>query len=172
VIPDINQALRYAAQRHAGQTRADRQTPYIRHPECVVAVLRRHGYADPHLLVAAAVHDLVEDTQTTREDLAQQFGERVAAIVAEVTDPDGLSFDERRRLQLLRIVEASREAQALKLADRICNLGDAIRARPPHWTDERFALYVDAARSMAMLVREDHPGLAQGLLDLVAHART
>lgn len=168
----VKRALRFARERHHGQTRADGVTPYIVHPESVVEILRRHGVSDPHVLAAAALHDVVEDTPTPIGEIRERFGEGVADIVGPLTDPPGLKGEERRKVQLERILRSAPGVQQIKLADKISNMQDAVSNRPPDWTDEAFDRFVRHAEVMGEALLRVHPELCHELLALVHKARS
>jgi len=127
-------AIRFAAEAHRRQSRKDGRTPYIVHP---VAVLRRLssdlGVEDADLLCAAVLHDVIEDSTVTREELELRFGVRVAGWVQELTVPPGLHGpavpDEKKTEALVRDVgRMSWEAVLVKLCDRWDNLRDMANA--------------------------------------------
>src|ERR1700731_1125405 len=99
----VSEAADLAARRHNGMARKGRgNEPYINHlAEVANLVSEATGGADAELVAAGWLHDPIEDTGTTREELADRFSARVAAIIAEVTDDMGLPKDERRRLQVV-----------------------------------------------------------------------
>src|SRR5881628_2714203 len=111
-------ALAFAAHKHRDQRRKDAQaSPYINHPIALADVLvNEGGVTDVDVLCAALLHDTVEDTATTHEELANAFGSRIARIVAEVTDDKSLPKAERKRLQVEHAASLSREAKLVKLA--------------------------------------------------------
>src|SRR5919109_4461135 len=119
-------ALAFAAHKHRDQRRKDAEaSPYINHPIALADVLvNEGGVSDVEVLCAALLHDTVEDTATTPQELAEDFGPRIARIVAEVTDDKALSKAERKRLQIEHAAGLSPEAKLVKLADKICNLRD------------------------------------------------
>lgn len=137
-------AAAFAAERHRHQRRKDAEaSPYINHPLTLAAILVGEGrVADAEVIAAALLHDTVEDTETTLEELTVRFGPRVAGIVAEVTDDKDLPKAERKALQVSRAAHKSPGAKLVKLADKIANLRD-LAASPPHdWPAERRAAYV------------------------------
>src|SRR5262252_1628928 len=98
-VADILAALRFAAERHRTQTRKDGETPYVNHLIDVAELLARvGGVRERDVLVAAILHDTVEDTGTKPDELAAEFGARVAGIVVEVSDDKSLPKQERKRL--------------------------------------------------------------------------
>lgn len=136
--PELDRAIRYAAEAHAGtEGEGEHPLPYITHPMEVLIVLRQVGaVTDEALLVAAVLHDTLEETETTEADLRRHFGDRVTALVKELTrtepddaDREGLDKDAvwslRSGLLMSDIAGMSAQARTIKLADRICNLRDA-----------------------------------------------
>src|SRR5256714_6464030 len=110
-------ALAFAAHKHRDQRRKDAEaSPYINHPIALADVLvNEGGVTDFEVLCAALLHDTVEDTATTHEELVDAFGSRIARIVAEVTDDQDLPKQERQRHPIERAPLLSRVAQTLKL---------------------------------------------------------
>lgn len=138
----LDEAIRFAAERHKGQTRDGKAPlPYITHPIEVLTNLRYVGQVtDEDMLVAAVLHDLEEETQTTHEEILAAFGEQVAMLVNELTRVEPLDIEiaslrsediyELRTEYLLQgIEEMCDEAKAIKLADRLSNLREAKRTR-------------------------------------------
>jgi len=123
----VSEAADLAARRHNGMARKGRgNEPYINHLAEVANLLAAAtDGADAELVAAGWLHDTIEDTATTREELAQNFSERVAALVVEVTDDMTLPKSERRRLQVVDAPKKSAGAKLVKIADKISN----IRAR-------------------------------------------
>jgi guanosine-3',5'-bis(diphosphate) 3'-pyrophosphohydrolase len=157
----VLEALGFAAHKHRDQRRKDASaSPYINHPIALANVLVREGaVSDPDVVAAALLHDTLEDTQTTLGELRAAFGERVARIVEEVTDDKSLPKAERKRLQIERAAALSREAQLVKLADKICNLRDMADHPPTSWDLARRREYFDWAKAVIDRVRGAHPGL-------------
>ena len=154
-------AADFAAERHRTKRRKDAAaTPYINHPLALARVLRiEAGIADVDVLVSAILHDTVEDTETSVEELEREFGKVVAGIVAEVTDDKRLPKPERKRLQVEHAPHISSQAKLVKLADKICNLRDVVDAPPAHWPLERRRAYFEWAKAVIDGLRGAHPGL-------------
>jgi GTP diphosphokinase / guanosine-3',5'-bis(diphosphate) 3'-diphosphatase len=155
-------AIAFAADKHRMQRRKDIEaSPYINHPIALADVLANEAnVVDVNVLAAAILHDTVEDTETTLEELAACFGAKIAGIVAEVTDDKRLPKAERKRLQVEHAHAASPEAQLVKLADKICNLRD-VEARPPaNWSLERKREYFDWGKAVVDGMRTRHAGLS------------
>ena len=123
------------------------------------ATLNEGGVTDVEVLCAALLHDTVEDTATTHEELAEAFGARIARIVAEVTDDKLLPKAERKRLQVEHAATLSPEAKLVKLADKTCNLRDVAVRPPAHWDLARRREYFDWAKRVVDGVRGAHPRL-------------
>jgi len=159
----IFDALRFAALRHSRQRRKDVDgTPYINHPIAVVDTLWRVG-AVRHVptLVAGILHDTVEDTDTTPEELRHLFGEEVERIVLEVTDDRRLPRPERKRLQVEHASRKSPPAKCIKLADKICNIRDVTHTPPPGWSIERRREYLDWSERVVAGLRGVNPALEE-----------
>lgn len=155
-------ALVFAAHKHRGQTRkgAERH-PYINHPITVASILIHEGQVtDPAVLCAAFLHDTVEDTDTTLEELEAEFGPVIAGLVREVTDDKSLEKPERKRLQVEHAPHLSPGAALVKLADKIANLRDIAAAPPVDWDAVRKREYHAWAKRVVDGLRHVHPGLA------------
>src|ERR1041385_6616149 len=98
----ILKALRFAADKHTHQRRKDADaSPYINHPIAVAEAFCSIGkVSDPIAIVAAILHDTIEDTETSGAELEQYFGAEIRAIVEEVTDDKSLPAETRKRLQV------------------------------------------------------------------------
>lgn len=142
-------AVCFAAHKHRDQRRKDAHaTPYINHPLEVARLLTEAGVEDTDVLIAAILHDTIEDTATTSEELADSFGDRVTGLVLEVTDDKSLAKIERKRLQVVKAAGKSREAKMIKVADKIANLRD-LRSSPPPWDKARIGAYLHFAELVA-----------------------
>jgi guanosine-3',5'-bis(diphosphate) 3'-pyrophosphohydrolase len=157
----VVRALHFAAGKHRGQRRKDvHASPYINHPIAVLSILAEEGgIAEPAVLCAALLHDTIEDTETTPEELEAAFGVQVRDIVLAVSDDKTLPKAERKRLQILHAAEASYEARLVKLADKIANLRDLAASPPADWDKVRRVGYCEWACSVVDQVRGTHEGL-------------
>jgi guanosine-3',5'-bis(diphosphate) 3'-pyrophosphohydrolase len=158
----ILKAASFAAEKHRDQRRKDAEaSPYINHPIALANLIANEGgVADPDVLCAALLHDTIEDTETTADELRGAFGDVVTGIVLEVTDDKSLPKAERKRLQIEHAARASPQAKLVKLADKICNLRDILSSPPADWHVERKQEYFDWAAKVVAGVRDVHPGLA------------
>jgi len=154
-------ASAFAAHKHRDQRRKGAEaSPYINHPIAVANVLANEAQiTDPVTLAAALLHDTIEDTDTTAEEIEAEFGREIAAIVAEVTDDKSLSKEDRKRLQIEHAQALSEKAKWVKLADKICNLRDMSRSPPIGWSRERRAEYFTWARQVVEPMRGISPKL-------------
>lgn len=154
-------AIAFAATKHRDQRRKDAvASPYINHPIALVNVLANEaGIDDEQVLMAAVLHDTVEDTETTEQELIREFGQELASIVLEVTDDKSLPSIERKRLQIEHAATLSRPAKLVKLADKICNLRDVANSPPTGWSLARKREYFDWAKSVVDNLRGADPGL-------------
>lgn len=156
-------AAMFAARKHRDQRRKDQErSPYINHPLNVAHILYiEGGVRDPIVLAAALLHDTVEDTETTPEELVAHFGAAVAGIVAEVTDDRTLPKVQRKQQQIEHAPHISREAKLVKLADKISNLRDVAHAAPVGWDEARRLEYFEWAGRVVAGLRGTHFALEQ-----------
>jgi len=154
-------AIAFAADKHRKQRRKDAESsPYINHPIALANALANEGnISDQNTLCAAILHDTIEDTETTKEELVENFGEKIANIVIEVTDNKDLPKAERKLLQIEHAAHASYEAKLVKLADKICNLRDLLSTPPQDWPKERLAEYFEWANKVVTGIRGVNPEL-------------
>ena len=144
----VLKAAHFAAQKHAGHRRKGAAAePYINHL-LEVAELVSSALAEPdtNLVIAALLHDTVEDAEVTKEELVETFGSDVADLVMEVTDDKSLPKAERKRLQIFHASQISVRAQVIKLADKISNLRGILDSPPADWSGERKQEYFEWAK--------------------------
>jgi len=151
---DLRRAAGFAAWKHHGQMRkGEGEIPYIHHPIEVTAILAEiGGVTDFDVLQAALLHDTIEDTETSRDELETHFGCRICAIVLEVSDDKSLAKAARKAKQIEHSPHLSSDAQSLKLADKISNVYDVAFNKPVDWAPQRQLEYFDwASRVVAGL---------------------
>ena len=154
------EAVAFAAEKHRNQRRKDAAaSPYINHPIALASLLKREGVDDVAVLCAALLHDTIEDTNTTPDELRVLFGEVITSVVLEVTDDKNLEKSERKRLQVEHAHALSERAKLVKLADKICNVYDMVAAPPANWTLTRKREYLEWAKDVVDRLRGAHPGL-------------
>lgn len=133
----VLKATAFAAHKHRNQRRKNAEkTPYINHPIGVAQLLTEAGVKDPVTIAAALLHDVVEDTNTSHEEIVSEFGIEVASVVKEVTDNKSLSKVERKQLQVRNAPHKSERAKLVKLADKLDNLRDLSQETPHGWSPE------------------------------------
>lgn len=130
-MTDVSAAWRkaasFAARSHDGQRRKDGRTPYVTHPfRVAMTIVREFRLDDEVALLAALLHDTIEDTRTDRDDLAGEFGPEVAGVVAALTKDKRLPFDERERAYHEALRAGPWQARAVKLADTWDNWRDSL----------------------------------------------
>ena len=157
----LARALAFAAQKHRDQRRKGAEaSPYINHPIALFDhLVNVGGVEDTEILCAALLHDTIEDTETTRGELTEQFGAFISGIVAEVTDDKTLLKQERKIRQIEHAPHLSTRARAVKLADKTCNLGDVAERPPHHWDLERRREYFDWGKQVIDGLRGEWPVL-------------
>jgi guanosine-3',5'-bis(diphosphate) 3'-pyrophosphohydrolase len=148
-------ALAFSAHKHRNQRRKDVDaSPYINHPIALARVLAVEGGITDHKTLAAAIlHDTLEDTETTYEELKEKFGRTIAQTVREVSDDPTLAKADRKRLQIEHAKQLSRRAQLVKLADKTCNVRDMASQAPQGWPLERRREYFDWAKKVVDQIR-------------------
>ena len=165
-------AMAFAADRHRHQRRKDIEaSPYINHPIALANLLANEAFIeDERVLIAAILHDTLEDTETTETELMRLFGQEITTIVLEVTDDKSLPKAERKRFQIEHAATVSRRAKLVKLADKICNLRDTACSPPSDWSTERQREYFDWAKAVVDGLRGVNPAL-EHLFDEAYKAR-
>ena len=144
---DLLQAVNFAADKHRDQRRKNVEaSPYINHPIQVAELIARIGEVDDlAVLMAAVLHDVVEDTETTLEELENAFGPGVSDLVAEVTDDKSLAKADRKKEQIKHTATMTNRAKLIKLADKTCNVRDVGHSPPEDWDLKRRREYLDWA---------------------------
>lgn len=164
----ILKALAFAAHKHRDQRRKDLiASPYINHPIALANVLcNEGGITDENVLCTALLHDTVEDTETTPEELTELFGKAISGLVMELTDDKALPKAERKRLQIEHAAHASHQAKLVKLADKICNLRDIATSPPEGWDLARKREYFEWSKRVVDQIRGTNANL-EGIFDSI-----
>ena len=168
----VIKAAYFAAEKHKTQRRKDTEkTPYINHPLALANVLAVEcGVDDVEVICGALLHDTIEDTDTTEEELLEAFGEQITRIVLEVTDDKTLDWVARKEAQVSHAPHTSDQAKLIKLADKISNLRDLVASPPSDWSVERKREYFDWAARVVDGVRGVHAEL-EALFDKIYSKR-
>jgi guanosine-3',5'-bis(diphosphate) 3'-pyrophosphohydrolase len=166
-------ALRFAAEKHRDQRRKSaNRAPYINHPIAVVEILwTTGGVRDIATLVAAVLHDTIEDTDTSAEEIREHFGEEVLSLVLEVTDDKRLPQARRKQLQIETAPHKSPGARQIKLADKINNVDDITNSPPENWSIERRREYLDWTEKVVRGLRGQNPALEARYDQILAEGR-
>jgi guanosine-3',5'-bis(diphosphate) 3'-pyrophosphohydrolase len=155
----VIKAAVYAAEKHKYQRRKGfNQVPYINHPLKVAQLLQDCGETNDNLIVAAILHDVVEDTEATHEELIEKFNTEIADLVHEVTDDKEMPYAIRKDLQVKSAPNLSEGAKKLKVADKICNIRDIVNY-PLDWSTERKLSYLEWAQQVVSSCRNLNPKL-------------
>lgn len=117
----IHKAVMFAAKAHAGQTRKGNDIPYIYHPMEVLQILTEMG-CDEDVKIAGVLHDTVEDTDTTIEDIKEAFGENVALLVGGHTEDKTKTWQERKEDDIAALRAGSVGLKAIVFADKLSNI--------------------------------------------------
>lgn len=166
------EALTLAADKHQYQRRSGyERLPYVNHLLKVTDALIRIGReSDPDLLLAAILHDIIEDTDLTEAELAQRFNPHTAAIVAELTDDMALPYEVRKRRQVEAAPALSAAARKIRIADKAGNMRDLIDY-PIDWPLAKKQYYVTNAVEVVDQIRGVNPRLEAWFDQIVAEAR-
>jgi len=152
--------MEYAAAKHQFQKRKGAAgIPYINHLiEVAGLIIRIVEEASTELVVAAILHDIIEDTTAKQTDITSKFGEKVSGIVSEVTDDMRLPASKRKALQIEHAKDLSYEARCIKIADKTCNIHDILYTRIK-WSRKRKLKYIRWAIHVVDEIRDTHSGL-------------
>ena len=169
----ILKALHFAADKHRDQRRKDEEaSPYINHPIEVAELLARiGGVTDLVTLQGAILHDTIEDTDTSPEELEREFGPEVRRVVEEVTDDKDLPKADRKRLQIEHAPHISERARLIKLADKMSNVRSVTETPPAKWSLERRQEYLDWTEAVVAGLRGVNPSLESSYAKLLAEGR-
>jgi guanosine-3',5'-bis(diphosphate) 3'-pyrophosphohydrolase len=158
-VQEILKAAHFAASRHSDQRRKGAAAePYVNHLlEVAELVSGALGAPDTNLVIAALLHDTIEDVDVTRDELVRIFGADVAGLVGEVTDDKSLPKAERKRLQIVNAPKKSVRAQVIKLADKISNLRAMLSSPPADWSVARRREYFEWAKQVVDALSAPNP---------------
>ncbi|MBE7516985.1 MAG: bifunctional (p)ppGpp synthetase/guanosine-3',5'-bis(diphosphate) 3'-pyrophosphohydrolase [Chloracidobacterium sp.] len=168
----ILEAASFAAKKHTAQRRKGPDgEPYINHPLEVASFLANIAEIDDEdILIAALLHDTIEDCGVKAEEIAENFGDAVASYVSEVSDDRSLPKARRKELQIEKAPKLSRGAKLIKLADKISNINDVIGSPGIGWDLERRQAYVVWAMKVVAGFRGVNPALERAFDRIVERA--
>lgn len=166
-------AASFSAKKHRYQKRkGDDAEPYINHPLEVVNLLVNVGKIEEvDVLTAAVLHDTIEDTDTSKEEITELFGENVCRMVLEVTDDKSLPKAERKQKQVEHAPHLSLGAKQIKLGDKISNITDVMNDPPAGWSKERRREYIEWGENVVAGLRGANPALESRFDELVKEAK-
>jgi GTP diphosphokinase / guanosine-3',5'-bis(diphosphate) 3'-diphosphatase len=168
----ILKAAEFAAHRHRRQRRkGNSKRPYIGHCLEVARILAEVGKVeDANILAAAILHDTLEDTKTTPEEIRHEFGPVIEGLVLEVTDDKELPKAERKELQVKHAPHLSAGATLIKVADKISNVKEVGSDPPKGWELERRHEYFAWAKRVVEAIGEINPELEEAFASAVEDA--
>lgn len=144
----VLEAVRFATEMHGDQKRAgDKNLPYVVHVFEVAELVASSPTANTEQVIAALLHDVVEDTEASLDQVSAQFGELVASLVAENTDPEGMNQRERKARQLAEMPKKSAGARLIKMADLLSNTRGLLTS-PPNWRRKSLQRYARANKAI------------------------
>jgi (p)ppGpp synthase/HD superfamily hydrolase len=160
-VQRILAAAKFASERHSSQKRKGLAAePYINHLiEVAQLIAESSDRLDTNLVMAGLLHDTIEDTGTTAEELERAFGGDIAGLVVELTDDKSLPKETRKALQVENAPHKSERAQVIKLADKISNLRSLLASPPASWSAERKREYFSWARQVVNALSAPNPRL-------------
>ena len=166
LIPDVAlilKAAEFAAHKHRTQRRKGAgQRPYIGHCIEVARLIADVGKVeDSNVLAAALLHDTVEDTDTTRDEIRKEFGSVIDELVAEVTDDKSLDSPVRKEAQVTHAPHLTEGAKVIKLADKISNVREIGVDPPETWPLKRRQEYFDWAERVVAAIGRVNPSLEE-----------
>jgi len=139
----IMMAAKYASICHRKQKRKDSEkTPYINHPIDVAEFLTSNDVKDRDTIIGALLHDVIEDTDGTYDEIKHLFGENVANIVKDCSDDKKLNKIMRKKLQIKHALMISDQAKLVKLGDKYSNISGLLETPPAHWSRDEIIGYV------------------------------
>jgi guanosine-3',5'-bis(diphosphate) 3'-pyrophosphohydrolase len=158
-VQRILTAAKFAAERHAAQRRKGAASePYVNHViEVAQLIVGSSEQLDTNLVMAGLLHDTIEDTSTTAQELERLFGSDISALVVEMTDDKSLPKAVRKEKQVENAPHKSVRAQVIKLADKISNLRSVIESPPADWTTERKREYFNWAQRVVAGLTTPNP---------------
>lgn len=169
----VVKAVLFCSEKHVSQRRKGAaQEPYINHlTEVASLVASATGGEDVNLIAAAYLHDTLEDTATTFDELVEQFNDDIARLVSEMTDNKSLPKQRRKELQVENASKKSKRAQVIKLADKISNLRSLAASPPADWEADRREEYVNWARAVCGQLKGNNAWLDEQFEKAAAEAR-
>ncbi len=170
----ILKALNFAALKHKYQRRkGDEHLPYINHPIKVAFIISEVGKIDDPIIIASAIlHDVIEDTETTSDEIEKEFGNNIASIVEELTDNQNFEKQKRKKIQIKNAPFLSKEATIIRIADKIENIEDITISPPIGWSYERKEEYLEWAEKVVRACKNVNSELKDYFFEKLKKAKT
>lgn len=174
-VPLLFEAAMFAAKAHGAQKRGGSDTPYVYHVFDVARRVAKYGFLNTDVLLAAILHDTLEDTDATYEEISKKFSPRTAIIVEDLTLPPDAQKDriKKQAFQIRKMRTMDYRGQAIKVADKTSNVYDLL-VHPPPWGMNAIRGYSEGAREVVLSIihessprPEDREGLHPGLNGLI-----
>ena len=157
-LPVTRNAVEFARERHAGQRRRADDAPFVLHPIEAASILERSGYPD-HVVAAAVLHDVLEDTEAERPELEERFGPEVAELVVTVSDDPSITDPEAQKDDVReRVRRAGGYAQAVYAADKISKVRELRTMMARSVADDSLAVRRERYRKALRMLEETIPG--------------
>ncbi len=170
-MSNLELARQFAEAAHNGQTRKGAgNEPYINHVAEVATLVARFGGSEAQV-IAAWLHDTVEDCGVAPGEIEERFGPEVAALVGEVTDDKSLPKAERKQLQVDHAPKKSDGAALIKICDKLSNIRAVGNAPPVHWPTARQLAYLDWAEAVVVRLPAGADPVREGFADALALSR-
>uniref|UniRef100_A0A915AEB2 Guanosine-3',5'-bis(diphosphate) 3'-pyrophosphohydrolase MESH1 n=1 Tax=Parascaris univalens TaxID=6257 RepID=A0A915AEB2_PARUN len=166
----IMKAVDLAARRHRRQRRGDpARTPFINHLVGVAYILTNEAKVyDTVTIVAAILHDIIEDTETTYVEIREMFGNEVATIVSECTIDKSQLRDARKKRQIVNASKLSHKAKLVELADKLYNLRDIERVMPVGWTARHKREHFEWLRDYVAVMKGTNEALETAIDEVIS----
>ncbi len=162
-------ALIFGAEKHKAQVRSNlKKTPYIIHPIEVADFVMRIGKVyDKNVLSAALLHDVMDETGTTYEEIENRYGKIVSQYVQEMTVKKELTLKEQKKYQIIQAFHQTPSVAVIKLSDKLSNLKTLAQTPPASWSRDRIDQYFQWAQSVIENLPEANSFLKQAVKDVI-----
>jgi GTP diphosphokinase / guanosine-3',5'-bis(diphosphate) 3'-diphosphatase len=147
--------IRFVEERHFGQKRKSYDLDFTYHLYEIMLILSNAGVTDKDILMAGLGHDLIEDTDTTQDEIRKQFGDKVTNIILDCTDDRTTKKKDRKLHQIKIASQLDINSRLVKLADKISNLQSLLIAPPKKWDSQRLYGYILWSRKVVLELQEN-----------------
>ena len=168
-VDQILDASLFAAEKHQNQTKNnEKKTPYIIHPIEVADIVMRVGHVyKQDVLVAALLHDVIEDTGASFEDIAKRYGIVASSYVKEMTEKKELSLKERKKAQIIGAFHQTPDVAVIKFSDKLSNLNTLLKNPPSTWSRDKVDQYFLWAQSVIENLPESNQLLKKAVKQVI-----